>query len=239
MSSKSNTKRGGRRPDLIRAARRLFFSRGYAGTTIEQAARAAGFSKRTVYLYFKNKDDLFISVAEEGLVKLRRNLETVAVADLGVEPSIAAIMEIYMDFAHQNPEYFRMIFRECSPDMVANVSEELRRRLEDHEHACLNVVATVVDVAVTEGRMPRIDRWETAVMFWGMATGILLLSLAGSQAVFGRSTREELISKAIWILYAGLRETDDYFRATGNQKTEQADKPTRAKRGGRKKAGRA
>ena len=54
--------RGHRGPALLSAARQLFFKRGYIGTTVEQVAKAAGFSKRTVYLYFKNKDELFLSV---------------------------------------------------------------------------------------------------------------------------------------------------------------------------------
>ena len=68
--------RGRRGPELLQVARKLFFEQGYHGTTVEQVARAAGFSKRTVYLYFKNKDELFLSIGEEGLVLLRRELET-------------------------------------------------------------------------------------------------------------------------------------------------------------------
>ncbi len=59
--------RGNRGPALLAAAREMFFARGFAGTTIEQVARAVGLSKRSVYLYFKNKDELFITVASEGI----------------------------------------------------------------------------------------------------------------------------------------------------------------------------
>ncbi len=238
MMTKPKTKRGGRRPDLLAAARKLFFKRGYVGTTIEHVASAAGFSKRTVYLYFKNKDELFISVAETGLVELREQLEAIPVLDLDVEEAIGAITVTYLDFARRNPEYFRMIFREATAEMVANVPEEMRRRIEGHEHACLNIVATVVDVAVAQGRMPPINRWEIAVMFWGMVTGIILLSLGGSQTVFGRRTREELITKAIWILFEGLKETDGYFRAdTGAVRKKVLRRAPDRRGAGRKKAG--
>jgi len=205
MPNKKKLLRGARRPDLLRAAQRLFFRHHYTGTTVEQVARAAGLSKRSVYLYFKNKDELFIAVAEEGLLKLRARLEAIPLDRLDIEAAIDAIMRTYVAFAREEPRYFRMIFQEATAEMVANISPAMRRRLAEHEQACLGVVATVADKAVEQGLTPPIDRWETAVMFWGMATGIILLSLGGSQTIFGQRTREELIYKAVWILYEGLK----------------------------------
>ena len=40
----------------------MFFEKGYFGSTIDEIARRAGISKGTVYLYFKNKDELYVSL---------------------------------------------------------------------------------------------------------------------------------------------------------------------------------
>jgi AcrR family transcriptional regulator len=201
--------RGNRRPSLLAAARRLFFKRGYYGTTVEQVARAAGFSKRTVYLYFKNKDELFLTVGEEGLVLLREGLEEIPVDQMGVEESIGAILDIYLGFARENPRYFRIIFQEATGDMIRRIPEELRHRLEEHERACLGVVVAVAEKAIAQGKIVGLDPWEVAASFWGAVTGIVLLSLGGSQTVFTRRSREELVAKAVWLLYAGMRRTGE------------------------------
>src|SRR6516225_5946207 len=53
--------------ELISAALELFAHRGFAGTRLEDVAAKAGVSKATVYLYFKNKEDLFEAVAREAV----------------------------------------------------------------------------------------------------------------------------------------------------------------------------
>jgi TetR/AcrR family transcriptional repressor of mexJK operon len=63
--------RRGRPPDarkrraIARAAARLFFQRGFAGTSMDAVARAAGVSKLTVYAHFGDKDRLFQAVVRE------------------------------------------------------------------------------------------------------------------------------------------------------------------------------
>ena len=197
--------RGNRGPELLQVARRLFFKKGYHGTTVEQVARAAGFSKRTVYLYFKNKDELFLSVGEEGLILLRRELEALDTAGMTVEDGIRAVLEIYLEFARKHPQYFRIIFQEATAEMIGKIPVDFRRRLEEHERACLAVVVAVAEKAIREGIVTGIDPWEIAAAFWGTVTGIVLLSMGGSQTVFSRGTREELVEKAVWILYKGMQ----------------------------------
>lgn len=209
MSESTVSRRGQRRPAFVAAARRLFFEKGYAGTTVEQVAREAGFSKRTVYLYFKNKDELFLSVGEEGLKLLRRKLEEIEVGSLPVEQAVAAVLDIYLRFARKHPHYFRIIFQESTSQMMANIPERMRTRLEEHERACLGVVVTTVKRALEQGIIIEVDPWETAAIFWGTATGVIQLSMGGSQTVFTRGNREVLAAKAVWMLFHGLRAGKD------------------------------
>jgi len=171
---------------------------------MEQVASQAGFSKRTVYLYFKNKDELFITVAEQGLVILRERLEAVGVDDLSVQEGIRSILDTYLWFAREHPSYFRIIFQEPTPQMMANISEKLRRRVEEHEQACLGVVVRVTQKALAQGLISEADPMEIAGIFWGAVTGIVQLSMGGSQSVFTRRTREQLSQKAVWLLFEGM-----------------------------------
>jgi AcrR family transcriptional regulator len=53
------------RQKLLVAARRLFGKNGYAGTTIDDIVEAAGASRGTYYLYFKNKGEIVTELTEE------------------------------------------------------------------------------------------------------------------------------------------------------------------------------
>ncbi len=60
--------RGGgvaKRERILRAAIRIFSQKGYFNSKISEIARLAGVADGTIYLYFKNKDDLLISLFEE------------------------------------------------------------------------------------------------------------------------------------------------------------------------------
>src|SRR5581483_4945598 len=59
-------RRPAERPEEISAAAlRVFASRGLHQTTLDDVAKEAGVSKGTIYLYFKNKEDLFIAAAQQ------------------------------------------------------------------------------------------------------------------------------------------------------------------------------
>ena len=53
------------RHKLLAAARRLFGEKGYGSTTIDDIVEAAGASRGTYYLYFKNKGEIVTELAEE------------------------------------------------------------------------------------------------------------------------------------------------------------------------------
>lgn len=199
----------------------MFFKHGYAGTTMEKVAARAGFSKRTVYLYFKNKDELFTTVAEKGLVILRERLEEIKVSQLPVQESISAVLDTYLWFAKKHPNYFRIIFQEATPEMIANTSEELRLKIKQHERACLKVVVDSVKKAIDQGLISDVDPGEIAGIFWGAVTGIIILSMGGSQTVFSRKTRETMAAKAVWILFEGMISTAGTNRyATYNENSK-------------------
>jgi len=203
IAGEMDNRRGHRGPALLAAARDLFFDQGYAGTTMAQVAERAGLSKRATYLYFKNKDELFITVASEGLEILQGWLEELDIENDSLESLIRQTMDTYLRFATDRADYFRIIFSEASAEMIANVPEALRVRVAQQERDCLAVVARIVEKGLAEGALPPSDPWEMAVIYWGTCTGILLLSFGASQTIVGQQVREELISKAVWILYRG------------------------------------
>lgn len=50
---------------LLQAAEKIFALEGYTNASMDRIAEEAGFSKGTIYLYFKDKEELFVSVLEK------------------------------------------------------------------------------------------------------------------------------------------------------------------------------
>src|SRR6476659_11057460 len=76
---------GPKRDALLRAAIDVFAVRGFFNAQVADVARAAGVAAGTVYLYFRSKDDLLVSIFEQ-TVKARLEEGRAAVSDVS-DPS--------------------------------------------------------------------------------------------------------------------------------------------------------
>ncbi len=73
MSEVNNNKK---HKKILGAAVKIFAKKGFHNSRISEVAKEAGVASGTIYLYFKNKDDILISVFEESLEKLIEDVTT-------------------------------------------------------------------------------------------------------------------------------------------------------------------
>src|SRR5512138_3910305 len=71
----------GKREAILRAAIRVFARHGYFNAQVADIAREAGVAAGTVYLYFRSKDDLLVSIFERTMKEARSEAEA-ALADV-------------------------------------------------------------------------------------------------------------------------------------------------------------
>ena len=70
-----------KRQRILEAARKRFRYYGVRKTTMHEIARDAGVAVGTLYLYFKDKDDLLVACTEEYVTRRRRQAETILASD--------------------------------------------------------------------------------------------------------------------------------------------------------------
>ena len=87
------------RADLIRVARELFATRGYAGTSVADIGSRAGVSVPVLYQRFGNKAGLFVAVAEDvydrGLAPLRERLAAADSFDAALDGALREFATTY------------------------------------------------------------------------------------------------------------------------------------------------
>jgi len=98
--------------DLILAtARRMVLDHGFAGLSIRKLAAAVGYVPGTIYLYFKNRDEIVREICRSGFAELYERMKLAAdVAN--PRERLASLMRAYADFAIENPETYRLSFME-------------------------------------------------------------------------------------------------------------------------------
>ena len=85
-----------RRVAIMDAAERVFFASGIETATMDDVAEAAELSKGLLYFYFKNKDDVLITIFEEGIGRLLTILREVAESDEPFENRVTRIVELQL-----------------------------------------------------------------------------------------------------------------------------------------------
>ncbi len=75
MSSVPSHRRGTKHDSILTAAVKVFARKGFHHSRISEIAGEAGVASGTIYLYFKNKDDILISVFEESLDDIIARME--------------------------------------------------------------------------------------------------------------------------------------------------------------------
>ncbi|MCE9589083.1 MAG: TetR/AcrR family transcriptional regulator [Planctomycetes bacterium] len=113
---------------ISRAAVRLFANRPFHEVLLDDVAAAAGVGKGTLYVYFKNKEDLYFSLIHDGFSAVVDRLKN----ELDAEglPAIDALRVVITElvaFSEQHPALFELMRSfgkaKCSPAMDAKRSE--------------------------------------------------------------------------------------------------------------------
>lgn len=135
------------RQKLLEVARELFAHKGLEATTMNDIAAASGRGRRTLYTYFRNKEDIYYAVIEEELERLSEKMDEVASMDVEPEEKIFTLiythLSIIRDTVARNgtlrAEFFRNIW------MV----EKVRKAFDVEEH---RILQKVLQEGVDKGR---------------------------------------------------------------------------------------
>ncbi len=98
-----------REVEIVNAAEKVFFEKGYEGASMDEIAGEAQFTKRTVYQYFKNKEDLYFAVALKWFERLFSYFEdALAKGNNGYEKFRLSGLA-YFQFSKDFPSAFRLL----------------------------------------------------------------------------------------------------------------------------------
>lgn len=102
---------GATRRQIIDAAVRLIADHGYAATSVDEIADAAGVAKGSVYYNFGSKSELFAAVLAEGVTRLTQGLRG-ALAAAGARPPLEVLAEELLREVHGHPAFAKVLTAE-------------------------------------------------------------------------------------------------------------------------------
>ena len=165
-----------RRNDIIDAAERVFFSKGRALATMDDVAEEAELSKGTLYLYFKNKQDLYLAINLRGLKILFKMFEKAVKKHRTGIKKVEAIGRAYFQFYKDYPDYFNALIYFESHEMNLNNEASSAGMCDIQGHETLDIFIEAIQTGVKDGTIRKdIDPVKTATVLWGATSGLIQL----------------------------------------------------------------
>lgn len=166
-----------RRKDIIDAAERVFFSKGYESTSMDEVAKEAEFSKRTVYVYFSSKEQIYFEIMIRGYRLLIKMIED----SFKANPSRNALDELrdifftFWKFSRSDPEYFKAImeYETRDSDGRHGVEDESKAECYRLGEVIFGYLFRTLKKGVAEGTLRGgLDTEQAALILWACTIGI-------------------------------------------------------------------
>lgn len=192
---------------ILDTARRLLISDGYARLSMRKIAREIGYSATTIYLHFKNKDQLVHALIEEGVSRLHRRLLSRSNQNgEGVRKRLRNLCSEYVVFGLDNPEYYEIMYM-LHPENLARYPADKYRRARKN----LELLASVYQEGIDGNVFQRLDPMLAASIIWSHMHGVVSLIL--SERFDARLDKDRVIGESIERVIRGF-EPEHRIRST-------------------------
>ncbi|NBJ95564.1 TetR/AcrR family transcriptional regulator [Parablautia muri] len=188
MGRRKKEPRSVHRENIVSVASALFMEKGIAATSMDDIAKAAGYSKATLYVYFENKEDLVGILVLNSMKKLYNYISSALAEHETTKARYHFICHGLVKYEEEFPFYFRMVLDKINIDFedhdylpeekeTYQIGEEINEKIKHFLLSGMEKGDLRDDLEI----MPAIFN------FWGMLSGIVQLA----------ANKEEYIKKSM------------------------------------------
>jgi AcrR family transcriptional regulator len=178
------------------AAERLFISRGYSASTMEDLAEEADVAIGSIYAHFGSKEGVYGALIERALQLDKQYCdEGFHSGELPAE-RLLGLAEGYLRFAREHPGYFQL-FRFPPPDrpgaeLTPTASARVGQRIKDETKRMADQIQLMID----EGIGRAVDAESTARFLWAAWDGVICSHVGPSNMGLTDKQFEAMLDRA-------------------------------------------
>jgi AcrR family transcriptional regulator len=178
------------REAILESAHQLFVDKGFDEVSIRNIAEAIEYSPATIYLYFKDKNEIFYALHGEAFKKFNDFMSVLAT----VKDSFKRLIkmgELYMEFAFKFPKYYDIMFIMQSPMDCDKNSEEWKEGESAH---CQ--LENVVKDCQEHDYFKNKDYKTLSFLIWSTMHGMSSLALRDRMKIYEEAERSKMLDKS-------------------------------------------
>jgi TetR/AcrR family transcriptional regulator, repressor for uid operon len=178
---------------IIESAISTFSKYGYDKSRMDDIAKRAKLSKGTIYLYFKNKEELFNAISERNTNELKNQLSKLF--QNNDNDLITRIQNFYGDFNDQGCKMFFEIIAESSRN------KNLKQILYQERRKILDIILDYLNILKEKGHIRKdIETTEIAYGFISLYDGLKINKLLG----INENQNKNTWSRIVKTIFTGL-----------------------------------
>ena len=178
------------REAILQSAHQLFVDKGFDDVSIRNIAEAIEYSPATIYLYFKDKNEIFYALHGEAFRKFNEFMSVLA----DVKDPFKRLIrmgERYMEFTFTFPKYYDIMFIMQAPMDCDENSEEWKEG--ENAHCQLE---NLVKECQQDGHFAGKEYKTLAFLIWSTMHGMCSLALRDRMKIYPEADREKMLEKA-------------------------------------------
>jgi AcrR family transcriptional regulator len=194
---------------ILKTAMNLFLDKGFENITIRNIAEKIEYSPATIYLYFKNKDEILYTLRKEGFEKLYEH----QLSSLKLDDPLKRLHkhgEAYIQFALENPEYYDLMFMMRGPVKIQE-KNDCDIGLKSYE-----LLKTNVEECMEAGLFPRTNIDVAAFSLWSYVHGIASLIIRDRGYMFPEEKINYIVEEALNFMLVSNNKKCDLKKLTNN-----------------------
>ena len=156
------------------ATMRVIARKGMAAATMQEIAEEAGVAKGTIYLYFRDRDELVERTFETAMEKLFARADEALDRDISFEEKLRAVMAAQLEFFSQNREFFRLYLSLRMPEGTPAQQRRQHRACHPRYRQRIDKLSAVVKQAIERGALREIDPDRLALFIIEGSTAVIL-----------------------------------------------------------------
>lgn len=175
------------REKIIKHALKIFAQKGYFRTTVDDIAQATGVAKGTLYLYFKNKQDLYIATIDEHFNRALEELSAIAAKTTTPSEKMEEIAVNFIDyFKHLKTSYVLFTFENIN--LKGKTLKNIHSVIEPKIKEMIEIISKIIKSGIHTNEFRKVDPKVAAFYFISTVRAIFLSNFYTSDVPFKTDT---------------------------------------------------
>jgi len=195
-----------RRNNILKAARRLFFDRGFKAVTVDDIAEKAGVSKGSIYLCFESKEEIYAQILISDNIILNDIIKNFSLIEASASQLLKEFARIYVNYFLNDKELFRILMTFMMRPKEMQLTEEQTRELIRTTNDNIQVISRIIQKGIDSGEFtPLQDIRQTQNAIWGMLNGIIALYLFTGNPLKRMERIHNTVQNSMEVFIKGLK----------------------------------